>query len=94
MAEWISVKDRLPDCYDLYLVYTTSHDITSAVLEDGVWFDMAYDEVEATHWMPMPAPPRDNPNTICGADDCEGCLLKSANSVEACRAHKGTRGMS
>jgi hypothetical protein len=68
--EWISVKDRLPETYDLVLMTN----IESKHLEDHwvcagsmnrkkVWYNQFQDNnsdcsVRVTHWMPLPEPPK------------------------------------
>lgn len=61
-AEWVSVKDRLPDTETTVLVCTErGHIFTSWASDvDVFWF---YDEEEddrVTHWQPLPAPPTTN----------------------------------
>jgi len=65
MMEWISVKDRLPDCNDKVLVYD---DYLERVLpaEFNRVFEDIYDNCESfithryiTHWMPLPEPPKE-----------------------------------
>lgn len=59
---WISVKDQLPNDYEIYVVYKPSfyrgikHDIALARCRDGKWyhFDGGYFEDEITHWIPLP----------------------------------------
>lgn len=72
MAEWISVKERLPDKnkYDWVLVigefaeggFCVPH---IAELRNGIWFVDCYDEpfeelcaITITHWQPLPEQPR------------------------------------
>lgn len=72
--EWISVKDRLPErcLHDWVLVqtmlipekyYGVPH---IAELRDGIWYSNECDKpleetcgVIATHWMPLPEPPKE-----------------------------------
>ena len=68
MNEWISVKDRLPFKDEIVLVYRGSHigDLmnTYTYLGNDEWEDdfgywsRAEDE-GITHWMHLPAPPKD-----------------------------------
>lgn len=55
MSEWISVKDRLPEEFDVTLCVNKF---------GGMWTDQFYggewcDEEQPTHWMPLPDPPID-----------------------------------
>lgn len=72
MAEWISVKDRLPpksseDWYNIVL--TKQRGRTKRVVRVGYWdgyhkrfwgFEAPFD-YNVTHWMPLPEPPEANP---------------------------------
>lgn len=54
MAEWISVKDRLPEKYGWYLTFNTRG------MMHVTWFllDESWDSINpVTHWMPLPEPP-------------------------------------
>lgn len=61
MSKWISVKDRLPEPLADVLVYHAGGSI------DLDWMDHAgefmYESIYgcATHWMPLPEPPKDVP---------------------------------
>ena len=58
MAEWISVKDRLPEDDTWVLVYIKGR--FSGTMESD-WFkngDFVYFGGVATHWMPLPEPPK------------------------------------
>lgn len=71
MAEWISVKDRLPELIpskgtraysDAVLVWTSGRKAMVAIW-DGIDFLCAMSFWEAwgeeiTHWMPLPKPPK------------------------------------
>lgn len=68
MAEWISVKDRLPPRYKKILV-VNGHgyvNISAFVKEfDGEWtwlgLDGKYNHInDITHWMPLPEPPKED----------------------------------
>ena len=70
MAEWISVKDRLPERNKLVLVRAVSTarggNITFVGAYDGFWFlQTAADTIgltiqyDITHWMPLPEPPKE-----------------------------------
>ena len=55
-AGWISVEDRLPEAHDDILVYTCDGDIYPilAICRDITWIGIS----GATHWQPLPKPPK------------------------------------
>jgi len=61
-GQWISVKDRLPDSWDEYLVNIRNHRCELATFTDFInsWCltgsDAAGLEDDITHWMPLPKP--------------------------------------
>ena len=69
--QWISVKDRLPDCMGEVLVIVSGKPHENVTL-DGAYEIAEYDPVEGwilemwpewcsgvvTHWMPLPEPPK------------------------------------
>lgn len=73
MPEWISVKDRLPEGYDTYLVLVhgkpnkhitlfEAYELAEYLPSDG-WYIETYpdwDEPIITHWMPLPEPPKED----------------------------------
>ena len=63
MAEWISVKDRLPELNKLVLACNTVGDIeiVSYYNEKFMLYDgneYPYEMRYITHWMPLPQPPK------------------------------------
>lgn len=69
MSEWISVKDRLPDCKNFwYLIYVDGMS-TMAFLdfdENGNSYWLCHNDNDksdcwdsVTHWMPLPEPPKE-----------------------------------
>lgn len=62
----ISVKDRLPECGENYLVlFRVRGDKHSPVQFEITWFDNTWDfpsTFEVTHWMPLPNLPK-NPDS-------------------------------
>lgn len=68
MAEWISVKKRLPETTDVYLVNTVhrynkndgyrSPQIRLYFKDDDEWHGLP-DLYEITHWMPLPEAPKE-----------------------------------
>lgn len=67
MSEWISVKDRLPEVGNYYLVYlecgNVYHDKEMVVLPyNGTtkkWYGTICDLTKfITHWMPLPEKPK------------------------------------
>lgn len=66
--QWISVKDRLPDIYQRVLILIRGRIFISSIEEeygdeyrDGVirFWDGDWDWPEVTHWMELPAPPKE-----------------------------------
>lgn len=65
MAEWISVKDRLPDCAEPVLISHSDGDMRYISIADidpcGMWSDQNYEIIyTVTHWMPLPEPPKED----------------------------------
>lgn len=67
-TQWISVKDRLPDIYQRVLILIRGRIFISSIEEeygdeyrDGAirFWDGDWDWPEVTHWMPLPAPPKE-----------------------------------
>lgn len=64
---WVSVEDRLPELYELVLVFQDMTGICLRQLQGSVneteWYDENnnYDdsELDITHWQPLPAAPTD-----------------------------------
>ena len=67
MAEWISVKDRLPDAEGRYIVYAQNltgyepleNPVFVALFAFGEWIFDKWGDNRVTHWMPLPAPPEE-----------------------------------
>ena len=68
MAEWISVKERLPGSHDTVLIAVGGTNGT-AFIEVGYWsiacscwrYDATgYEAKSVTHWMPLPKPPKED----------------------------------
>lgn len=61
--DWISVKDRLPERADDYLVYFDDGFITTTSYtadENGEMdWELWAGSGEPTHWMPLPEPPKE-----------------------------------
>lgn len=63
--QWISVKDRLPETNQLCLVNTEWRGVVPATYGNESWiFDDGQGWLEkalsyATHWMPLPEPPKE-----------------------------------
>ena len=71
MAEWISVKDRLPEAGSRVLVFdetSEEFDLWSLEPRESEWCPIGwYDSAgwfrrgdEITHWMPLPEPPKED----------------------------------
>jgi len=78
MADWISVKERLPELYQNVLVHyynphcVEPHNFAVAFRQNGldefipgkhIWHvdssPLELDELDVTHWMPLPEPPKE-----------------------------------
>ena len=64
MAEWISVKERLPENGTRCLVVRYDY-VTDTPFVDMLWFDNSWwnrinsGDYAVTHWMPIPEPPKE-----------------------------------
>ena len=60
--KWISVKEKLPENDDNYLVFTSDKNVAeiATYYGDGEWLthDLTNLTPLVTHWMPLPVPPR------------------------------------
>lgn len=63
MADWISVRERLPEQVGDYLVCTEDAEVFVCDYIPSVEFWMCGDEIicfgRITHWMPLPEPPKE-----------------------------------
>ena len=61
MNDWISVKDELPIETDDYLVCLPNGHIHIGYWMSGEFWSTGYytSSWEVTHWMPLPAPPKE-----------------------------------
>ena len=57
VQEWISVDDRLPEPFDSVLVFRDGKIMIDHHEENG-WFAYDLNGKRATHWMPIPQPPK------------------------------------
>lgn len=59
---WINVKDRLPNANEFVLTYDGTGGVCMAQYT-GVYFGFLLNGqnymIDATHWMPMPEPPKE-----------------------------------
>lgn len=60
VQEWVSVEERLPKMWERAIVWTEYGEMGETQY-DGEHFSWAYDDdfAAATHWMPLPAPPKE-----------------------------------
>lgn len=63
---WISVKDRLPECGKRYLAQIIEPHFGAKII-DILWYDSGiwvYDgmpvHANVTHWTPLPEPPKED----------------------------------
>jgi len=66
MSEWISVKDKLPEPMKAVLIISKS---TGIPFFDGIAIDWVRDGKfnrfkKVTHWMPLPAPPKEDDSGV------------------------------
>lgn len=59
MAEWIPVKERLPDKGQYVLAYSADDDYMTVEARHN------FDAFQITHWMPLPEPPEGG-----GGEEC------------------------
>lgn len=57
-GQWISVKDRLPEHENEYLVCLDDGFIATTAWSDGEW-ELWADAGDVTHWQELPAPPKE-----------------------------------
>jgi hypothetical protein len=62
MGEWINTRDKLPEMIDHYLVYA-KHRLGMVIFitkweGDVFWIDDLHKGTIVTHWMPLPAAPK------------------------------------
>ena len=57
MSEWISVEDRLPEKNTSVLVSTDNGIVFQCLYAYDGWDLWEGNEVNITHWMPLPEPP-------------------------------------
>ena len=60
MAEWISVKDRLPEKLQTVIVNRCGFRF-ECVMEDGTWINDDIFNTPVKYWMPLPEPPKPIP---------------------------------
>lgn len=63
MAEWISVKDRLPEEEKEVLCYlgnALGKGLIVAFRRHGDWYFDGWKCPTVTHWMPLPEPPKED----------------------------------
>lgn len=73
MSEWISVKDRLPEKYERVLIFDNKDGMLVGCFLDKPW-------KEATHWMPLPTPPK--PTNLIDSFIADGGFDKAISEVK------------
>lgn len=60
MEDWIDIKDEQPTINDNYLVYLLNGHICIGYWTSESFWSTGYysNSLEVTHWMPLPAAPR------------------------------------
>ena len=60
-AHWISVKEWLPETHGCFLTFGPQRKWETLYYndEEDVWEDDADWDIEVTHWMPLPEPPKE-----------------------------------
>lgn len=59
VQEWISVKDRLPEPFVDVIAFSGGHEMNIDCVDNrGRWYSSYMDREDATHWMPLPQPPK------------------------------------
>jgi hypothetical protein len=63
-SEWIPVSERFPKSGTFAIVHTKNGVIGEGILvEEGCWYwpgcEECTEEIEVTHWMPLPEPPKE-----------------------------------
>ncbi len=59
--EWISVKDRLPPCEEEFLVFSQETIYIGSLIKGVIHYEIDmcdFPDKTATHWMPLPEPPK------------------------------------
>ncbi len=63
-SDWISCEERMPDEGEMVLVFSTHKEISKAFWDSdmGKFFiadsDYHYNQLDITHWQPLPEPPK------------------------------------
>lgn len=64
--KWISVSDRLPEYEDEVLIWFHNCPVEIGLYnqknefhEEDYWTCKEYMEIDVSHWMPLPEPPKD-----------------------------------
>ena len=60
---WISVEERLPEIYEVVLIYVDGRMAQAALSYENRWYCTGFgtyihDSYKVTHWMPLPEPPK------------------------------------
>lgn len=70
--EWVSVDERFPPPKQNVLAYSPSSGIAEADYADGIWMQYRWSAIMhgVTHWMPLPAPPERQEDTVSPPAPC------------------------
>lgn len=59
VQEWVSVEDALPTLNEVVIGYDKRFGVHACMCEGFIWSDNVPALTMPTHWMPLPAPPKE-----------------------------------
>lgn len=60
MSEWIKCSERLPKINECVIVYSEDDHEFAYLINRETWIEWhSGNELDVTHWMPLPDPPKD-----------------------------------